>query len=473
MESGAANNLNVIEMKIQELFAKLHNINCEDVQIQTAKDAETLELSIQRVANELADWIAAKKMQRWLAMRELAVKIRGLVQNGSKQFINKGPRTVTIRFSGGSAIQLIASYWVARDASKKHDKGIFLSLLLLGIQDHCTPLLIAEIPKLCAALGSLKEAQDMLSSRGCQLDIKTILNIMKRFSKRARLCQKAQSHILFSGEKLAGRRVVVSTDGGRVRIRKNKRGPRTKKGRCRYSTFWREPKLMIIYVVNEEGRMSSEFSPVIDGSMSGPESIFALLLVYLQSLGIAKVDKILFVADGAVWIWEGVQALKMLLKTKGIVCEIIELIDMYHAVQHLYAFAELKKRQWSTKKRARWINAQKERLKRGKIDVLLIALRIACRGARQNKALTREYEYFSKNRERLAYHSMRALKMPLGSGAVESAIRRVVNLRLKSPCVFWNEDTAEEMLLLRAYYKAGRWDLLKTMACEGGLLDAA
>ena len=473
MESGAANNLNVIETKIQELFVKLHNINRENAQIPTAKDVEALEIAIQRAAIELADWIAAKKIQSWLSMKKLAARIRGLAQNGSKQFINKGPRAVTIRFSGGSAIQLIATYWVERDAAKKHDKGIFLSLQLLGIQDHCTPLLVAEIPKLCAALGSLKEAQDMLSSRGCQLDIKTIRNIMKHFSKRARLCQKAQSRILFSGENLAGRRVVVSTDGGRVRIRKNKRGPRTKKGRCRYSTFWREPKLMIIYVVNEEGRMSSEFSPVIDGSMSGPESIFGLLLVYLQSLGVAKVDKILFVADGALWIWEGVQALKALLKAKGIVCEIIELIDMYHAFQHLYAFVELKKRQWSIKKRGRWINVQKERLKQGKIDLLLAALGTACRGTRKNKNLTREYEYFAKNRERLAYHSMRALKMPLGSGAVESAIRRVVNLRLKSPCVFWNEDTAEEMLLLRSYYKAGRWDLLKTMACEGGLLHAA
>jgi len=49
-------------------------------------------------------------------------------------------------------------------------------------------------------------------------------------------------------------------------------------------------------------------------------------------------------------------------------------------------------------------------------------------------------------------------------GAVESAIRRVVNLRLKGPCIFWCKESAEAILMLRSYHKAGRWNLLKSMA---------
>ncbi|MBX2859484.1 MAG: hypothetical protein KTR17_12560 [Cellvibrionaceae bacterium] len=56
-----------------------------------------------------------------------------------------------------------------------------------------------------------------------------------------------------------------------------------------------------------------------------------------------------------------------------------------------------------------------------------------------------------------------ALKLPIGRGAIESSICRVVNLRLKSPCIFWHEDTTNEMLMLRSYYKAGRWDTLKNL----------
>ena len=47
---------------------------------------------------------------------------------------------------------------------------------------------------------------------------------------------------------------------------------------------------------------------------------------------------------------------------------------------------------------------------------------------------------------------------------IESAIRRVVNLRLKGPAIFWCKENAEALLMLRAYYKSGRWQQLKSMA---------
>ena len=63
-----------------------------------------------------------------------------------------------------------------------------------------------------------------------------------------------------------------------------------------------------------------------------------------------------------------------------------------------------------------------------------------------------------------AYARIAALKLPIGSGAIESAIRRVVNLRLKGPSIYWHKTTAEAVLLLRSYYKAGRWNHLERQA---------
>jgi hypothetical protein len=60
------------------------------------------------------------------------------------------------------------------------------------------------------------------------------------------------------GGSLAGKRVVISLDGGRLRIRSTKRGKKTKKGRSRYHTYWWEPKLLVIYVVNGKGRISRD-----------------------------------------------------------------------------------------------------------------------------------------------------------------------------------------------------------------------
>ena len=63
--------------------------------------------------------------------------------------------------------------------------------------------------------------------------------------------------------------------------------------------------------------------------------------------------------------------------------------------------------------------------------------------------------------------------LPLGSGAIESSIRRVVNLRMKGNLIFWKEESANDMLFLRSYYKAGRWGDLENMAYIGGLQMAA
>ena len=39
--------------------------------------------------------------------------------------------------------------------------------------------------------------------------------------------------------------------------------------------------------------------------------------------------------------------------------------------------------------------------------------------------------YFLRNQDRMNYHAIEGMALPIGSGAMESAIRRVVNLRLK------------------------------------------
>ncbi len=338
--------------------------------------------------------------------------------------------------------------------------------------DHCTPFLASEIAQATAALCSLAEARHMMESRGCSLDIKTVRNVAKRFASRARAGQKAESVVaMLRTEDLQGRRVVLSSDGGRLRIRTAKQGRRRKKKRTRYKTDWWEPKLLIIYVVNDDGRVDKKIMPLIDGTLKGTDVLFALMHIYLRSLNLSSVDQILFVADGAHWIWDSVHLARKMLNMGGVHCKILELIDFYHAVQHLYAFAELK-RKWSRKKRKQWASRQKHLLKDGGTKQVIGNLQMAAKGAK-SPLLQRELMYFVNNRERLCYKEVAVLKMSIGSGAIESAVRRVINLRLKGPCIFWKEDTAEEVLLLRAYYKSGRWNLLKKMAYEGGMPYAA
>ncbi len=82
---------------------------------------------------------------------------------------------------------------------------------------------------------------------------------------------------------VAGRRVVISSDGGRLRLRETKRGPKTKKGRGRYTGAWREPKVLVVYVVDAEGKREARFVPVMDATLKGPDAVFALLRTYFTT----------------------------------------------------------------------------------------------------------------------------------------------------------------------------------------------
>jgi hypothetical protein len=178
---------------------------------------------------------------------------------------------------------------------------------------------------------------------------------------------------------------------------------------------------------------------------------------------------VLFIADGAPWIWKRVP---LLVQALGLTAERVHaLLDFYHAVQRLGQVAALRK-DWGAKARTRWRTQQRHLLLQGEVEQVIAAVRVICRG-RNSKAIRTHRNYFIKNQSRMVYAKLMAMKLPIGSGAIESTVRRVVNLRLKGPSIFWCRASAEAILLLRSYYKAGRWNLLKHMATSHrALLEA-
>ncbi len=90
-----------------------------------------------------------------------------------------------------------------------------------------------------------------------------------------------------------------------------------------------------------------------------------------------------------------------------------------------------------------------------------------CRGKR-GKLWRRERDYLLRNASagHLNYGLARPQKLPNGSGIIESTVRRVLNLRMKGASIYWTKDHAEDMILLRAYYKSGYWQVLENKAFE-------
>lgn len=456
-DSKAVMRIAELERQLQEAKADLDRWLAAGSTPTTAAEFIEWERQTKARTDRIQALAVALTSQRALASPALHSQERQLAKASPRKMKDFGYRPVRVAFLGGVEVELMARYWCRGQAQAARGKGSYFGLMLLGVCDRCSPALASEVAQLAAAMSSFEDAQRRLRQMGVEMSIQRIAKVAYHFAQRARSRQLVEGMGIAGS--LAGRRVVISTDGGRLRVRQDKRGKKTNKGRSRYRTDWREPKLLVIYVVDEKGRIAQEFAPVMDGTLHGPDEVFRLLEFYLLELGIRQAAEVLFLADGATWIWERVRKLWERLGLVGVVpCR--ELVDFYHVVQHIHALAALNTR-WSVSQRKRWATRQRRRLKRGELKAFVEEVERLCRG-RRGKGWTRERNYLLRNARagRLDYAKAREAKMPIGSGTMESAIRRVVNMRLKGAGTFWHEAHAEQMLLLRTYYKSQHWQVL-------------
>jgi hypothetical protein len=251
---------------------------------------------------------------------------------------------------------------------------------------------------------------------------------------------------------------VISVDGGRTRLRRTKRGRRKQKSnRHGYYGDWREPLLLTIYVVDHKGQKinTTELPITNDGTFGHHEACLQLLELHLSRLGIHTCAQVLLLADGALWIWSKIPPL---LKRLGCpVDRITELLDFYHATEHLQTFADLAFKANQVKA---WFKSACSALKHGRVPTLLKQMQAFVDSAKgkQQEAIRKALQYFTKQPQRLNYAQVADQKLPIGSGSIESLVRQVVNLRLKGNGKFWLHKHAEIILHGRCQWAAGTWN---------------
>ena len=259
-------------------------------------------------------------------------------------------------------------------------------------------------------------------------------------------------------ENVCGKRVIISVDGGRTRLREenpNKKPSITYKGkRAKFDTPWREPKLFVIHVLEKDGSISKAQLPIYDAVIRDADQCFDLLAGYLKKLKIKKAAQVLFIADGAEWIWN--RAKETLIKLGVSENKIYEAIDYYHAVEHISEIIS-KLRKIDKQKKTAIFKELKNILWEGKLEQFISKVTDLAKG---RKLILDKLNYFLNNISRMKYHCLRQRNFPCGSGIVESAIRRVINLRFKSPSTFWKKENVEKLIFLRAMFLAGRWNII-------------
>jgi hypothetical protein len=324
-------------------------------------------------------------------------------------------------------------------------------------------------------------AREELLRSGVKLDVKTVRRITYQCGEDLLRLRKHQLLLwrdgkLPAGTELRGQRVTVQIDGGRTKIRgalrpkppaaektdvdglllENAPGRSKKRPARTFDADWREPKLMTIFVHDEQGRMEKGSQATLDGTFLGPDAMAELVAMHLHRLGAAKALSITFASDGAVWIWDRIAKIVSLAKVDQV--PIHEVLDCCHAAHHIsLALAALG---LSEAQRMPLYREHRKLLRNGQWRRVVEELSDLAVDEPDNEKLQTEIAYLRKHGEagRLSYVHFRSLGIPLGSGAIESSIRRVINLRLKSNGMFWGEPQAETMLQVRAQVISNRWD---------------
>ena len=160
---------------------------------------------------------------------------------------------------------------------------------------------------------------------------------------------------------------------------------------------------------------------------------------------------IVFLGDGADWIWNRVVDLS----NDRSIC----ILDFYHDCEHL---AGLCKEMYGEQTEEFWEHYKKwkDLFWKGKVEKVINHLRQTMASSRREsvlKALLGRIKYFEDNKDKMHYDKYRKMKLPIGSGTVESACKNVIGGRLKGGGMTWSPTGADGMLQIRSSVESDRF----------------
>jgi hypothetical protein len=184
--------------------------------------------------------------------------------------------------------------------------------------------------------------------------------------------------------------------------------------------------------------------------LGGPEVIGEMTWTEARARGWEEAQDTQVLGDGAVWIWHQA-ALHF--------GDSLQVVDWYHAKQHLTEAAHLLKGEGSPAF-VRWLNSRSTLLYQGQAARIADELDQAAAG---ESALAREAAFFRNHHLRMNYLELREGAWLIGSGMVESGAKQF-KARFAGPGMRWSRQGAENLLPIRSALLSNRFDPMWTAA---------
>jgi hypothetical protein len=237
----------------------------------------------------------------------------------------------------------------------------------------------------------------------------------------------------------------VAMDGGKIHIR---------------NEGWKELKVGSLFDVEVRPTLDKETGDWIElahavnnsyvAHLGGPEVFGQMVWAEAARRDWEQAADTEVIGDGAPWIWN--LAIDHFYDSR-------QIVDWYHAMEHLAEAARLLKGEEGTAKTL-WYNARETTLFEGHAARVAQELEVASRGQPSvAEELRKEAGYFRKNQRRMNYQEMREEGWAIGSGMVESAAKQF-KARFAGPGMRWSRPGAERLIPVRAAIMSGRFEEL-------------
>lgn len=174
-----------------------------------------------------------------------------------------------------------------------------------------------------------------------------------------------------------------------------------------------------------------------DTDTASAEDFSRLVWARAFARGANLAHELVFIADGAHWIWRIVAQ------------HFPTAVDWYHARSYLLKIANAA---WGegTPQALAWLKPATSALYEGQLETVIRACRSVA--ALAAKAVADARSYFATNRIRLRYAKFRALGLQIGSGSMESGCKQIALERLKIAGAQWSVEGARKLAKARAAF---------------------
>lgn len=206
----------------------------------------------------------------------------------------------------------------------------------------------------------------------------------------------------------------------------------------------------------KKGRFQNKLRAIITersyvATRGGIEALMKQIYYEARARGLAQAQRVLVLADGAVWIWNLVED-----RFK----DAVQRLDLWHANSYLWAVANALHGKGSQEAR-QWVKPLLKQIRNDQVAKVITQLEelqphLAEAAA---QAADETLEYYQNNQKRMKYKDGRKRHEPVGSGAIESTCRQL-QCRLKRCGQFWSTQGDEALLCLEMFWRNQRWEML-------------